>query len=62
MWLAYQQLIQVTGSLKRHVILADGIATSLSVMFVFAAGSMAIGLIGSVLAYVREWLFREGIG
>ena len=42
-----------------HVTMADGVSTALSCLFV--AGTIAGGLIlvGSVLAYVREWMFRE---
>ena len=62
MWQAYQQIVQSSGSLKRHVLLADGISTALSIIFVFGLASLAIAAVGSVLAYIREWLFREGMG
>jgi hypothetical protein len=51
---------QISNPLQQHIVLADGAAVSFTIICFFTLTSLILGLIGGLLAYLREWIYREG--
>jgi len=59
MSMAIWEAINAESGLTRYVSIADGAAVSFTLLFIGSVTALCVSLVGGVLAYAREWVYRE---